>query len=162
MPNNEITFPDNKFIVSKTDLNGRITYGNALFLSISGYQENELIGAPHNILRHPDMPKLIFKLLWEHIQHKKEIFAYVKNKTKQGDYYWVYAHVTASLDGNGKIIGYHSVRRKPKTDALQKIATLYNALNVAEKSGGMAASEKILNTQLTQLGTTYDEFIFTL
>lgn len=162
MPNNEITFPDNKFIVSKTDLSGRITYGNALFLAISGYQENELIGAPHNILRHPDMPKLIFKLLWEHIQNKKEVFAYVKNKTKQGDYYWVYAHVTASLDSNGKIIGYHSVRRKPKPDALQKIITLYNALNAAEKSGGVAASEKLLNTQLTQLGKTYDEFIFTL
>lgn len=162
MPNNEITVPNNKFIVSKTDLNGKITYGNALFLSISGYTEDELIGSPHNILRHSDMPKLIFKLLWEHIQNKKEIFAYVKNKTKQGDYYWVYAHVTASLDSNGKIIGYHSVRRKPKPDALQKIITLYSSLNTAEKSGGMAASEKFLNTQLTQSGKTYDEFIFTL
>ncbi len=162
MANSEVTFSDKKFIVSKTDLKGKITYGNALFLSISGYQESELIGAPHNILRHPDMPKLIFKLLWDYIQNGKEIFAYVKNKTKQGDYYWVYAHVTASLDNNGKIIGYHSVRRRPKPEALKTIIPLYSALLAAERSGGMAASQKLLDTQLAQLGKTYDEFIFTL
>lgn len=162
MANSEVTFSDKKFIVSKTDLSGKIIYGNALFLSISGYQESELLGSPHNILRHSDMPKVIFKLLWEHIQKGKEIFAYVKNKTKQGDYYWVYAHVTASLDNNGKTIGYHSVRRKPKPDALEKITPLYRSLLEAERSGGMAASQKLLDIQLAQLGKTYDEFIFTL
>ncbi len=162
MANSEVTFSDKKFIVSKTDLKGKITYGNALFLSISGYPESELIGAPHNILRHPDVPKLVFKLLWDHIQNGKEIFAYVKNKTKQGNYYWVCAHVTASFDDNGKTIGYHSVRRRPKPEALKTIIPLYSALLAAERSGGMAASQKLLDTQLAQLGKTYDEFIFTL
>lgn len=162
MANNEINFPDKKFIVSKTDLKGRITYGNALFLSMSGYEENELIGAPHNILRHPDMPKLVFELLWKYIQDGKEIFAYVKNKTKSGDYYWVYANVTPSFDDAGKIIGYHSVRRKPTAKALSTIKPLYSALLDAERSGGMIASEKILDKQLLQLGKNYDEFIFAL
>lgn len=162
MANNEINFPDKKFIVSKTDLKGRITYGNALFLSMSGYAESELIGAPHNILRHHDMPKIVFELLWEHVQAGKEIFAYVKNKTKSGDYYWVYAHVTPSLDDQGKIIGYHSVRRKPTATALNTIKPLYSALLDAERSGGVMASQKLLDTQLLQLGKNYDEFIFAL
>ncbi|MDD2905069.1 MAG: PAS domain-containing protein [Sulfurimonas sp.] len=162
MANNEINFPDKKFIVSKTDLKGRILYGNALFLEMSGYQESELMGAPHNILRHPDMPKLVFKLLWECVQNNKEIFAYVKNKTKNGDYYWVYTHVTPSFDGNGKVVGYHSVRRKPKPEALSTIKALYSSLLDAERSGGVAASKKLLDTKLSQIGKNYDEFIFTL
>jgi PAS domain S-box-containing protein len=82
MANAEITFDEQLFIVSKTDLKGNITYGNELIISMSGYSEKELIGAPHNILRHPDMPKVIFKALWDAIQSKNEIFAYVINKTK--------------------------------------------------------------------------------
>lgn len=162
MANNEISFPEKKFIVSKTDLTGRITYGNALFLSMSGYEESELIGAPHNILRHPDMPKLIFQLLWESIQNGKEIFAYVKNKTKTNDYYWVNAHVTPSFDNKGKIIGYHSVRRKPEEATLATIKAFYRALLAAEHSGGIAASQKLLDEKLLQAGKSYDEFIFTL
>lgn len=162
MANNELSFPDKKFIVSKTDLTGRISYGNALFLSMSGYEERELIGAPHNILRHPDMPKLIFKLLWDSVQKGEEIFAYVKNKTKTGDYYWVNAHVTPSLNNDGKIIGYHSVRRKPEEKALNTMKEIYRALLDAERSGGVSASQKLLDEKLLQAGKLYDEFIFTL
>ncbi|WP_366141265.1 PAS domain-containing protein [Sulfuricurvum sp.] len=158
----EVFFGDNEFIVSKTDLGGRITYGNALFTKISGYEEEELINAPHKILRHPDMPALIFKLLWETIQNGEEIFAYVVNRTKQGDYYWVFAHVTPSYNNNGNIIGYHSVRRKPTEHALNIIKPLYTELLRDEKIGGVHASQKRLESLLKQKGLAYEEFILSI
>lgn len=162
MAGNELTFSDDEFIVSKTDLQGRIIYGNELFIKISGYEEEELLHKPHNILRHADMPSLIFTLLWERIRKNEEIFAYVKNKTKQGDFYWVFAHVTASLDSSGEIIGYHSVRRHPTQDALAVIKPLYADLLRAEKSGGVDASRNLLQSLLNQKGIGYDELIFSL
>jgi PAS domain S-box-containing protein len=156
MSNNEIFFDEREFIVSKTDLNGKITYGNELFVSMSGYSEKELIGAPHNILRHPDMPKVIFKALWNAIQQKKEVFAYVKNKTKNNDYYWVFAHVTPSLDDRGNIIGYHSVRRKPTSKALETIKPLYQKLLSSQESG------RLLQNLLDAQGFDYDEYILSL
>lgn len=162
MAGNEVTFGDNEFIVSKTDLTGRISYGNALFIKISGYSEKELLGAPHNILRHPDMPKLVFKLLWDRVQGGQEIFAYVKNMTRNGDFYWVFAHVTPSFDTNGKIIGYHSVRRKPSAKALSVIAPFYNALLADERTGGVSAAQKRLDALLNDQRKSYDEFILSL
>lgn len=162
MANQELTFGEEEFIVSKTDLQGKITYGNSLFIKMSGYSELELIDKPHNILRHEDMPALIFKLLWSRVKAGKEIFAYVKNKTKNGDYYWVYAHVTPSFDSNRQISNYHSVRRKPKDKALNVIKPLYAMLLQKERSGGIAASEEALNALLKEKGLTYDEFIISL
>jgi len=162
MANQEISFPDKQFIVSKTDKSGKITYGNALFIKMSGYTEEELLGAPHNILRHPEMPKIVFKLLWDYVKSGNEIFAYVKNRTKNGDYYWVYAHVTPSFDDNGHTIGYHSARRKPSAKALNMIVPLYTSLLNAEKSGGITASQKLLETKLSEAGKSYEEFIFAL
>lgn len=125
-----------EFIVSKTDIHGKILYGNKVFIKISGYDESELIGSPHSILRHPDMPKIVFKLLWDRIQNKQEIFAYVKNLCKDGSYYWVYANVTATLEPNGSIRDFHSVRRKPSAKAMGIIPELYSQLNAVERSGG--------------------------
>ncbi|DAB38665.1 MAG: PAS sensor protein [Sulfuricurvum sp. GWF2_44_89] len=159
MAGNELTFSDDTFIVSKTDVKGKITYGNELFISMSGYSEEELLYAPHNILRHSDMPASVFKLLWTRIQSREEVFAYVINKTKNNDYYWVFAHVTPSFDAQGNIIGYHSVRRKPKKEALSIIQPLYSSMLRAEKIGGIAAGEKILLAALDQMKVTYDEFI---
>ena len=102
--------PDNELIVSKTDLKGKITYCNDIFIQLSGYRENELLGKAHNIVRHGDMPRIIFKLLWENIQNGREIVAYVKNLAKDGAYYWVIAYVSPSFNEKGEIIGYHSVR----------------------------------------------------
>ena len=158
----ELTFEDNEFIVSKTDLKGKITYGNELFIRISGYGENELLGAPHNILRHPDMPKTVFWKLWDEIQKGHEVFAYVKNLTKDGSFYWVYAQVTPSFDKDNKIIGYHSVRRKPKSEQIRQIEGIYRQLLDAEKSGGLSAGQERLSRLLAQEGKQYDEFIFTL
>ena len=159
-PNNhEKVLNEDDFIVSKTDLKGRIIYGNKTFIKISGYAESELLGAPHSILRHPDMPKIVFKLLWERVQNKKEIFAYVKNICKDGSYYWVFANVTVTLDPNGNPRDYHSVRRKPNPKALEIIKPLYSQLLDEERRGGMEASEKLLNKILKEKGVNYDEFI---
>ena len=150
------------FIVSKTDLKGRIIYGNKMFIKISGYTEEELLGAPHSILRHPDMPKIVFKLLWDRIQKKQEIFAYVKNLCKDGGHYWVYANVTATIAPDGSIRDYHSVRRKPSEKAMQIIPQLYSQLLAAERSGGMDASYRILTDLLNEKGVSYDEFVLGL
>ena len=158
----ELTFSEHELIVSKTDTQGKIIYGNELFLQLSGYAEHEIIGAPHNIVRHPDMPKLIFKLLWDTIKSSHEINAYVINKAKNGDYYWVYANVTPSFDETGKIAGYYSVRRKPSQKALNTIKPLYQQLINAERSGGVAQSQKMLDELLKKHGGRYDKFILSL
>ncbi len=153
---------DEDFIVSKTDLKGRIIYGNKIFIKISGYSESELLGAPHSILRHPEMPKIVFKLLWERIQNKQEIFAYVKNLCKDGGHYWVLANVTATIAPDGTVRDYHSVRRKPSDRAMQVIPGLYTQLLDAERKGGMDASERLLNEILHKEGVSYDEFVLGL
>jgi len=153
---------ESDFIVSKTDTKGRLTYVNKIFIEMAEYTEEELLGKPHSIVRHPDMPKAVFKLLWETIAQKKELFAYVINKTKNGNSYWVFANVTASLDTSGNIIGYYSVRRKPNKKALEIIAPLYKKMIDAEKSGGISAGEKILKDVLHEKGITYDEFIISI
>ena len=90
----ETFFPASELIVSKTDLKGRITYANRLFCKVAGYREAELIGQPHSIIRHPDMPRSVFRLMWDTIEDRREIFASVKNMASNGDHYWVFAHVT--------------------------------------------------------------------
>ncbi|MCX6062254.1 MAG: PAS domain S-box protein [Campylobacterales bacterium] len=162
MANQELTFGEEEFIVSKTDLKGKITYGNALFIKISGYDETELIDQPHNILRHSDMPAVVFKLLWKEIQAGKEIFAYVKNKNKNDDFYWVFAHVTPSFTANRAISNYHSVRRKPSKNAINVIKPLYEMLLQKEKSEGIKASEELLLKILKDKGVSYEQFILSL
>ena len=147
------------FLVSKTDTKGRITYCNEPFLKIVGAKQNELLGKPHNIIRHPDMPRIVFKLLWEYVKSKREIFAYVKNKSFDGGYYWVFANITASLDANKNIVGYYSVRRKPNPKAIEIIEPIYKKLLELEKTGGMEASSKALIELLEQKHTTYDELV---
>ena len=160
--NSEKTLSSDEFIVSKTDEKGKLIYGNKTFIKISGYAESELLGQPHSILRHPDMPKVIFQLLWSRLKAKEEIFAYVKNLCKDGSYYWVLANVTVTLDKNAKITDLHSVRRKPSTKAMQVIPSLYKELLAQERNGGITASEKYLNKLLEDKGESYDDFIFTL
>ncbi len=153
---------ENDFIVSKTDLRGNITYCNRIFIDMAEYSEEELLGAPHNIIRHPDMPKAVFKLLWDRIQAKQEVFAYVLNQTKNKNEYWVFANVTASLDTRGKIIGYYSVRRKPNPKAVEIIKPLYAQMIAAERRGGIEASSKILTDLLEEKGMNYDELIISI
>lgn len=153
---------ENDFIISKTDLKGNVTYGNEKFIEMSGYKESELLHAPHNILRDPQMPKVVFSHLWESIQKKEEVFAFVKNRCKNGDFYWVFANLTASLNERGDIIGYYSVRRKPKAKAIEQISPLYNKLLEIEKSGGIKASKEYLLHTFKQKGVAYNEYIISL
>ena len=111
----ERKFADDDIIVSKTDLKGRITYANQIFLEIAGYTEKEVLGQPHSMIRHPGMPRCVFKLLWQTIEAGHEIFAYVVNRAKNGDHYWVYAHVTPSFDSTGKIVCCSSCRMLERT-----------------------------------------------
>lgn len=164
----ERRFDDDEFIVSKTDLKGRITYCNRVFAKLAGYSEQELLGAPHSIVRHPDMPRAVFKLLWDTIMAGREVFAYVINRSKNGDHYWVHAHVTPSFDPAGDIVGYHSNRRSPDRRVLEgTIIPLYGQLLESEqkhanRKDGMNASFDMLAGLLKQKGVTYDEWIFSL
>jgi len=152
----------NDFIISKTDTKGQITYVNKIFMEMSEYTEEELLGKPHSIIRHQDMPKSVFKLLWDMVQSGEEIFAYVLNKTKNGNNYWVYANVTPSYDSRGNIIGYFSVRRMPTSKALEIIKPLYQSMLSAERSGGVNAGTKILTDLLHEKGASYNELIISL
>ena len=158
----ELTFNENELIVSKTDTKGKITYGNELFLKLAGYKESEILGAPHNIVRHPDMPKIVFKLLWDEIKAGREVNAYVVNSSKNGNFYWVFANVTPSMNAAGHLVGYYSVRRKPKQSSLDIIKPFYKELLAAEKSGGMSSSGKMLDELVSKNGGSYEKFILSI
>lgn len=164
----ERTFDVNDIIVSKTDLQGRITYANSVFLRVAGYSEAETLGQPHSLVRHPDMPRAVFKLLWDTLNAGQEIFAYVINRAKNGDHYWVLAHVTPSRNAQGEIVSYHSSRRTPNPKVVSDVvAPLYRQLVEIEQShanakdGMMAAFDAVL-ALLKENGMSYDEFVFSL
>ena len=129
----EVELAEDEFIVSKTDLKGKILYANRAFMRISGYAEPELLGKPHSIIRHPDMPRGVFRLLWQTIREGQECFAYVKNRTKEGGYYWVFANVTADRDQENRISGFFSVRRKVRREVIPYIEELYARMRHAEQ-----------------------------
>lgn len=163
----EAFFGNDEIIVSKTDLKGHITYANDVFLKIAGYTEAEVLGRPHNLIRHPDMPRCVYKLLWDTVSSGSEIFAYVQNRCKNGDHYWVLAHVTPSFDANKTIVGYHSNRRVPDRQALERvIIPLYRDLKKREdafenRKDGMNAAFDDITALLQGKGVAYDEFIAT-
>jgi len=154
------------FIVSKTDTRGIITYGNPIFIEFSGYTEHELLGSQHNIIRHPDMPRSAFKLAWDTIQSGKEFFAYVKNMSKDGSFYWVFTHITPDFGPSGEIVGYYSVRRCPKRSAIEKIEPVYQKMLAAEQSAGakqaIDAGTQVLVDLLKSTGLSYEELVFSL
>lgn len=120
----EIPYPDGKLIVSRTDKQGIITHCNQSFVDMSGYTEEEIIGQPHSILRHPDMPRAAFKDLWDTLERSEKWHGYVKNLRKDGSYYWVYAIAIPNIR-KGEIMGYTSVRRKPSRTQINKCIELY-------------------------------------
>jgi aerotaxis receptor len=127
----EVPYPEGKLIVSRTDPTGIITHANQAFVEMSGYSHDELIGQPHYILRHPDMPAVAFAGLWETLARGEPWHGYVKNLRKDGAYYWVYASVVANVRG-GKVVGYTSVRRKPSPTRVAECVTLYAKLRGEE------------------------------
>jgi PAS domain S-box-containing protein len=166
--NREVFFDRDHFIVSKTDLKGRITYVNRAFCTIAGYEESEVLGAPHSIIRHPDMPRAVFKFMWDRLLEGHEVFAYVKNMTRIGDHYWVFAHVTPSCDASGKFLGFHSNRRAPDRRVLgETIIPFYEALLQTENA--TANAKQALADSYRQFGDivhskarNYDELVFSL
>jgi len=158
---------DDELIVTKTDLKGVLTYANEVFLRLSALHEDETIGQPHNIIRHPDMPRAIFKLLWEALGKKEEVFAYVVNLATDGAHYWVLAHVTPSADAHGRLVGYHSSRRRPEPGPVAAISKIYAELRAEEhrhtsSPAGLDASWAMLQRMLADRGQTYDEFVWSL
>ncbi len=160
-------FPDDQIIVSKTDPKGRITYVNSVFVDVSGYSEAELMGAAHSIIRHPDMPRCIYKLLWDTLESGHELFAYVVNLCKNGDHYWVFAHVTPTWGDGGRIVGHHSNRRTASAHGVAVAEGLYAQLRGVEarypqKQDAVKAGLGELDRILAQAGQTYDEFVWSL
>lgn len=160
--NNEILMNDSDFIVSKTNHKGIISYCNEIFISMAEYNEKELLGKNHNIIRHPDMPKAAFKLAWDLISIGEEFFGFVKNLSKSGTYYWVFANITADYDSQGNIIGYTSVRRKPNTKAIEAIIPIYKQMVEIEKAKNVTASTKFLLDFLEENNISYTNLILSL
>jgi len=156
----EIKLDPKKYILSKTDTKGIIEYGNEYFVEISGYSEEELIGKPHNIIRHPDMPKIVFKLLWQRIKNREDITAVVKNLAKDGRYYWVMTEFDIKVDKiTDEITGYFAYRRAAPQKAIDAVVPLYKKLVDIEKVSGMEGSGKYLTALLESKNMTYDQFI---
>lgn len=162
---NEIFLKDDTLITSKTDLQGRITYGNQDFVAFSGFSEKEFLHKPHNLIRHPLMPRCAFKLLWDFLAQKHEFFAFVMNLNKTNQTYWVFANITPSYDENGKVISYYSVRRRPSKKGVETLAGIYQALLEIEKGKGDKGMEEgvqfVLNF-LEQNKISWDELMINL
>ncbi len=158
--NHEIELSPNRYIVSKTDPKGIIEYGNDYFVEISGYTESELIGQPHSLIRHPDMPKIVFKMMWDRINRAQNIMAVVKNLAKDGSYYWVVTEFEPKVDPiTNEIISHTAFRKAAPREAVEAMIPIYQKLIEIEKTGGMEASEKYLRGYLEEIHMTYDELI---
>ena len=149
----EIHLDPKRYIVSETDASGKITFCNDYFIEVSGYSRDELIGKPHSIVRHPDMPKVIFKLLWETISTDKNINAVIKNLAKDGRYYWIFTEFEMRKDTDtGEIIGYHASRKTISKHVIDVIDNLYKELLKIEKNDNIEASETYLIEFLKEKG----------
>ncbi len=148
----EIKLEPKKYIISSTDTKGLITDVNDYFIEISGYSRDELIGKSHNIIRHPDMPKVVFKLMWEQLKAGHDILALVKNLSKDGRYYWIFTTFEPVKNANGEVTGYTAHRKSAPKHTIETIADIYAKVLEVEKKDGMEASEKFLNDYLKERG----------
>ncbi|UTH76072.1 PAS domain-containing protein [Chromobacterium sp. IIBBL 290-4] len=162
----EVMLAPHELIVTKTDPSGHITYANRVFMRIAGYAEHELLGKPHNLIRHPDMPRGAYRLMWQTLQSGHEFFAIVKNATKDGNYYWVLANVTPDYDLRGQLKGYYSVRRPPSRQAIAAIEPIYAEMRKIEAAQGKASAPDVsrdwLLNVLKEKNCSYQDFILGL
>jgi PAS domain S-box-containing protein len=142
--NNEILLKPVDIVVSKADEEGNIEYANPIFYKLSGYNKRELTFAPHSILRHPDMPKVVFKFLWNQLKEGHEVNAFVKNLTKDGSFYWVLAYVRPAFNPDGSLRNYVSTRKAMSSNARRVIEPFYKQLLEIENNDSVEASEKAL------------------
>lgn len=146
--NNEIILKDDTIIVSKTDDKGRIVFVNKAFIEISGFTKEELIGQPHNVVRHPDMPAEAFDDMWRDLKAGIPWAGYVKNRCKNGDYYWVYANASPAIE-NGKFTGYISIRTKPERDAIVEAGAIYRQFKENKAEGLFVSHGHVLSNSLS-------------
>lgn len=151
-----------KMIISKTDVKGKIIYANKEFCRISGYDGTDLIGKPHNLIRHKDMPRGVFRLLWQTLQSGNEFNGFVKNCCKNNDYYWVFATVNPWFASDGKtLLGYFSARRLANPEGVRFFSDIYKhmLLKESELSGGdaLTASIAYLTHLCEERGLSYDQ-----
>ncbi len=159
----EVKWDKTKTIISKTDPVGTILYMNDAFETASEYNKIELIGEPHNVIRHPDMPKVVFKVLWDSLKKGNNFHAIVKNLTRTGRYYWVITDFDVEKDDKGKITGYTGRRKALPQSVIQKIEPLYKTLLEIEKVKGEKASELYFNSYLQEeVSSSYDDFVVKL
>lgn len=163
----QVYLPKDELIISKTDTKGCITYANRTFMRICGFAEHELLGKPHNLIRHQDMPRGAFRLMWHTLKQQREFFAFVKNRTAAHDYYWVFANITPDFDTQGQLKGYFSVRRQANPQALNLIIPLYQQMCMLEQQTDQAhapdASIRWLTQKIVDTGhSDYTQFVLAL
>ena len=159
----EVPWDKTQTIVSKTDLFGNIEYVNDVFLDVSGYEDDELVSKPHSIIRHPDMPKVIFKVLWDNLKNGNQFHGIIKNLAKSGRYYWTITDFEYVRDEKDKVVKYVGRRKAVPQDILTKhIQPLYTKLLQIEKASGEVASEKYLVGFLEEAGVNYVDYITNL
>lgn len=140
MNNQEVRLQPDDLIITKTDQKGVITYANRKFMQVSNYAESALLGQAHNLIRHPDMPRGVFRLMWKTLMQGKEFFGILKNYTADGGFYWVFANVTPDYGIDGSTKGYYSVRRMPTRHAIDTMTRIYAEMRAVEQSAGKAAA----------------------
>ncbi len=159
----EIKLDPTKIIMSKTDPKGMILYTNDYFLDICGYLETELMGKQHNIIRHPDMPRVVFKILWDKLKKGEHIYAFVKNLAKDGRYYWVLASFETKFNDDRSIQAHYSKRKPIPEDSIKEIEKIYKILLSLEKNDStMVLAENYLTGKLEEDDITYEEFILNI
>ncbi len=154
----EIKVKPQDMIVSSTDKKGNIIYANDIFCEVAGYSRAELIGKPHNIVRHPDMPKVVFKILWDTVLDGKPVDAFVKNRKSNGDYYWVKATVIPTVR-DGEIVKITSYRKPINDFAKSYVIDLYAKLVEYEKTHSVQESLEFTLQYLEDRGLTYQQFV---
>jgi PAS domain S-box-containing protein len=155
----EVSISSKDILITRTDHAGVMNYGNDSFLRISGYSKDEVIGSKHNLVRHPDMPKVIFHLMWKSIKKRKNITAIIKNLTKDGSYYWVITDFKTQEDYSGAIQNHIAYRRAVPRSALEVIEPFYDTLLRIETDHGMNASLIYLKRYFQERDVTYNEFV---
>jgi PAS domain S-box-containing protein len=162
----EVIVPENELLVSKTDPQGNITYCNRAFMRIAGYSEKQLINSQHNIIRHPDMPRGVYRHMWQTLDEGREYFGYLKNMNNSGAYYWLFIHIAPSHVQGGKLHGYYSVRRKALPHAIATIEPIYKEMLAIEQLGdrtkGPERSIAQMHQRMNERSANYEHFVLNI
>ncbi|MCW0235951.1 MAG: PAS domain-containing protein [Ferrovibrio sp.] len=154
-------------LITMADTQGIITYANDAFCRTHACHEHDVLRHPHDILRHPDMPAVIFELVWQRLNAGREVFGYLKNLARNGDYYWTLAHWTVNADRSGRAAGYQCCRRAASPESIAAIEPIYREMRRIETSAatpqdGLVRSRQILDQMLASRGQGYDQFVLSL